>query len=205
MSLPNPFTCDHNSKWIVEALAALRPHVSWAEHQIGDGRALLIELSASRAGHSIVVACTSEPWVEEVTGIATPVSLSALYALDVSLFLAENPSKVSAVLLIDRDNEDTRRGALSLAGRWTDSLDDGRIIVIAAGLTPRGTIIGSARAMTLVSGATHNFPGIDPTGELDSDVQDAVESGRHPVLIVDPWSADRGCWLTVSDFVTHIC
>ena len=205
MSHPRSFACDSASKWLVDAFSALQPELSWQEHEIADARVLLIEPRGDNGARTVVMACSTEPWMEPITGITTAVSISALYVLDVATNAAGRASNIDAILLMDRDSEGSRVGVFDIARRRAELCNGGRMIVVAAGLARNGGIFGSPESLKVVEGLFPEIPRFTDHPDLDSDVKAALRCTAIPILIVDPWTAENGRWLSVPDFIDHFC
>jgi len=205
MSLPRSFACDPGSKWLVDAFSALQPRLSWQEREIADARVLLIEPHGDNGARTVVMACSTEPWVEAVTRVKTAVSISALYVLDVATHVAGRASNVDAILLMDRDSEGSRTGVLDIARRRAELSNGGRMIIVAAGMLRNGGVLGSPDSLKVVEATLPEAPRFTDHPDLDPDVKAALRCTAIPILIVDPWTAEHGQWLPVPQFVDQFC
>ncbi|MFQ6550542.1 hypothetical protein AADZ90_021575 [Aestuariibius sp. 2305UL40-4] len=206
MHLPSVFASDASSHWAVSAISALSAKVSWQEQRMADANMLLVETRCDAAARAVVIACTKEPWVTPVTKVETPISISALYALDIAAQLPYGHTSIDAIFLIDRDSERSRTGVLEMAQRRAELSNGGRIIVIAAGLTKGGGIFGSEASLKAVDNIYQEAPRYNESHDaLDPDVKVALQYSSVPFLIIDPWNGDRGQWLPVHDFVSSFC
>jgi|GEM_PF-5613222 hypothetical protein len=205
MSHPRSFACDSASRWLVDAFSALQPKLTWQEREIADARVLLIEPRGDNGARTVVMACSTEPWMEPITGITTAVSISALYVLEVATSVADRASSIDAIILMDRDSEGSRAGVLDIARRRAKLCNGGRMIVVAAGLTRHGGIFGNLENLKAVEGFFPEIPRFTDHPGLDPDVKAALQCTAIPILVVDPWTAEDGRWLPVPEFIDRFC
>lgn len=201
MSLPRKFGCDPSSKWLLDAFTSLRPHLSIQDQTVADAQVLLIEPRRDTGARTVIMACSKEPWFEKTTRIKTAASLSALFVLDVASHAAGEPTNVDAILLMDRDNEESRTGVIDIARRRTQLCSDGRMIIIASGISRSGGVFGMPETQNFFKHTSLKIQPYTDLVDLDADVDTAFRFSTTPILIVDPWSSEHRQWLTAREFL----
>ncbi|WP_229403258.1 hypothetical protein [Micromonospora okii] len=190
MSSPEADTSAGAREWLSERLRHLLPGTPVTETD----QSLEIHLDPGRRPRICLLCCWHEPWAEAHHGVSSPVSLSALYTLEVLDLAARHPRPRVSARFIARDTMQSRIRAFALGREMLDTAGSARLVVVAAGCAPGGGFASADAAPPPFPGVP--LPALDRSG-LDDDVIDELDA-CHAVgvtaCVLDP-ILDRGGFL----------